>query len=244
MDGEDLIAPYMRTRWQPQQNTAACVEYPDEAAGDLGEPEWLIRNSGARCACGAIHRYHTRDCVPLGYPKNRARELSLMPAEPPPAGVAVIAYAEHHHAPAHDCRCGLYAYHRPLSVGTCPCRVCGKRHDPWQLTSEYPLVQQVPLLGALHAWGTIETATAGFRAEYAAPVVLAPYTEHAYTGKEMDGIRTLADAYGCLLVTQDKLVPAAQAYGSSLAGYRDEEIYAQRAPEISSSQLHLRMGGA
>jgi hypothetical protein len=103
----------------------------------------------------------------------------------------------------------------------------------------------VPVLGAIRAWGTIETAVSGFRAEYAAPVVLAPYAEHGYTSDELEQLAAVSHRYDCLLVTQSELASAAEGYGKRLP----ETMYpnkqgALNAVENTSRQLHLRIPDA
>lgn len=64
-----------------------------------------------------------------------------------------------HDAPAHDCHCGLYAYHEPA----------------WT-----PSYTSEAIWGAVLAWGRMEVYARGFRAQYAEPVVLAYSPQQPY----------------------------------------------------------------
>lgn len=102
--------------------------------------------------------------------------------------------AEAHASPHRDCRCGIYAYHRP-----------GTR--TW--FGEFEWVE-----GVVTCWGRVEAHEAGLRAEharieaFALPAAPDPARERA--------IRTLADALACPLIGFDEQLSWAAGVGAPI----------------------------
>jgi hypothetical protein len=91
-----------------------------------------------------------------------------------------------HDAPHADCRCGIYAYHRP---------------GVQAYIGEFEWVN-----GIVAAWGRIEAHRDGLRAEHARVCALA----------DRPGAAAVAQRLGVDLVARDDLADAAADYGSGL----------------------------
>jgi len=121
-------------------------------------------------------------------------EARVMHAECLPANRRLLFgagwVAEPHASPHPDCKCGIYAYHRP-GVRT------------W--FGEFETVE-----GVVSCWGRIEVHADGLRAEHARVEALAlPRTAPG-------AIPAVADVLGAPLVPRDELASAAAAYGAPL----------------------------
>ena len=102
--------------------------------------------------------------------------------------------AEPHAAPHPDCKCGIYAYHRPPHRG--------------------PIPYLDRITGVVALWGKIEVHRDGMRAEHARIGALAYLAD---LGREHERrVRLIADALGVDVVEQSELSLAADAYGERL----------------------------
>ena len=114
----------------------------------------------------------------------------VMHAECFPANRALLfgrgGLAEPHTPPHPECRCGIYAYHRP---GTQP------------YYGEFECVE-----GIVSVWGRIEAHRDGLRAEHARVCALA----------RRPGVADIAARLGGDVVERDELADAAVQYGSPL----------------------------
>jgi hypothetical protein len=99
-----------------------------------------------------------------------------------------------HAAPHPDCKCGIYAYHRPPSRGP------------------VPYVDRITGIVAL--WGKIEVHRDGMRAEHARIGALA-YLKDLGRDHELR-VREIAEYLGVDVVEQSELALAAAAYGKRL----------------------------
>jgi hypothetical protein len=117
-------------------------------------------------------------------------EGPVMHAECYPANRALLFgrgwLAEPHDPPHPDCRCGIYAYHRP---GTQP------------YYGEFQWVE-----GIVSVWGRIESHRDGLRAQHARVCALG----------RRPGAAAIAARLGVDLVDRDELEPAALSYGAPL----------------------------
>jgi hypothetical protein len=122
--------------------------------------------------------------VPVGGPRD-ARDL--LPGQPHPRARQGLARRA-------DCRCGIYAYHRP---GT------QTYFGEWEWTE-----------GIVTAWGRIEAHAAGLRAQHARVEALGLPPSNEPTRRR--SVETIADRLGVPLVPRDDLAAAAPAYGAPL----------------------------
>lgn len=96
-----------------------------------------------------------------------------------------------HEAPHHACQCGLYAWHLPGSL---------------LIPHGDGLVY-----GAVLAWGRMEVHAAGFRAEFAEPVMLAYHPRQAY--EDVRRAETIASEMALPFVTVEELATRATEFG-------------------------------
>ena len=127
-------------------------------------------------------RWEGREMHAICYPANRILER----------GRGWLA--EPHESPHPDCRCGIYAYHRP---GT------QTYFGEWEWTE-----------GIVTAWGRIEAHAAGLRAQHARVEALGLPPSNEPTRRR--SVETIADRLGVPLVSRDDLAGAAAAYGAPL----------------------------
>lgn len=120
-----------------------------------------------------------------------------------------------HAAPDPDCVCGLYAWHTPSSL-------------------RMPRFGQ-QVVGAIVAWGKIETHHDGFRAEYAEPVLFG----FELSNGETDYRRAyrFARQSGRRLVAMDDLEEYAIAYGQPMP----EELRPPLRPPSFTQDLETKM---
>ena len=102
--------------------------------------------------------------------------------------------SEPHEAPHPQCKCGIYAWHRPPPRSRIP--------DPDQA------------LGAITMWGRVEVHRDGMRAEHARIEALVFWPEWGRDHRAR--LRRVCDDLGADLVPYDELRFAARAYGSEL----------------------------
>jgi hypothetical protein len=101
---------------------------------------------------------------------------------------------EPHEAPHPNCKCGIYAWHRPPPRSRIP--------DPDQA------------LGVVTMWGRVEVHRDGMRAEHARIEALVYWPE--WGSGHRTRMRHVCDALGAELVAYDDLPVAARTYGSAL----------------------------
>lgn len=99
-----------------------------------------------------------------------------------------------HRAPHPDCKCGIYAYHRPPSRG--------------------PIPYLDRITGIVALWGKIEVHRDGMRAEHARIGALAYLADLGRDHEQR--VRSIADGLGVDVVEQSELALAAQDYGRRL----------------------------
>jgi hypothetical protein len=102
--------------------------------------------------------------------------------------------AEPHTSPHPDCRCGIYAYHRPGTQAY---------FGEWEWTE-----------GIVTAWGRIEAHATGLRAQHARVEALG--LPPANEPSRRRSVQAVADRLGVPLVPRDDLAAAASAYGAPL----------------------------
>jgi hypothetical protein len=99
-----------------------------------------------------------------------------------------------HSAPHPDCKCGIYAYHRPPSRG--------------------PIPYLDRITGIVTLWGKIEVHRDGMRAEHARIGALAYLAD---LGRDHERrVRFIACGLGVDVIEQSELALAAQGYGQRL----------------------------
>jgi hypothetical protein len=122
----------------------------------------------------------------------------VMHAECYPANRALLFgrgwLAEPHDPPHRDCRCGIYAYHRP---GT------QTYFGEWEWTE-----------GIVTAWGRIEAHATGLRAQHARVEALGLPPSNEPTRRR--SVQTIAERLGVRLVPRDDLAEAAVDHGAPL----------------------------
>lgn len=99
-----------------------------------------------------------------------------------------------HAAPHPECKCGIYAYHRPAARG--------------------PIPDRGRIFGLVTLWGRIEVHPQGMRAEHAEIAALAFCRELG--GRHRRQIEAIAGDLGVDCVEHSELAAAARGYGSPL----------------------------
>lgn len=90
--------------------------------------------------------------------------------------------------------CGLYAQHQVKSLG--------------------PELRAVGVIGAVQAWGVLETHSMGFRAEHARPILLT-YSPYA-SARQHQRLRETARYYQLEVVAEAELEARAAGYGTQV----------------------------
>lgn len=131
-------------------------------------------------------------------------ELRLSPrsvGEPWTAGVnEAKCYRDlGHRAPSTKCECGLYAFHEPEARPTATIYAWGQT-----------ALSDVP--GVVLAWGNLDVHHAGFRAEFAQPLLLG--YEEAWSRLRRETVRTVAREYHMELAPVRELPRLALEHGS------------------------------
>lgn len=145
-------------------------------------------------------------------------------------GAPARPFVEQHGAPAPQCHCGIYAYHRLHSALPPP-------------AATYPaddeIVNGIPVAGAIAALGHIEVHHVGFRAERAGVVVIAltpgmgPLTRSR--------VREVAARYRVACVDLDALEQEASKHGSPLPDAARPPEPVHQSEWRSLNQMRLSM---